>query len=301
MKVLFLGSPEFARIVLERVTASHHSVVGVVTQPDKPSGRGHKLAAPEAKIFAQQHGIPVYQFNKVRLHMDEIRQIDYDIALVASFGQILSEEFLNHRLTINVHPSLLPKYRGATPIQSAILNGDSVTGVTIMKLDKEVDAGDILLQQKVSIDGDETYAQLSLRLGQIGGDMAVKTLDLIESGKAKFKAQDHSKATFVRLIKKEDGHLDFNATADEIVNKFRALGDKPGVYITMDYLNYKIGGLKKVQESGTPCQILCAKKRLVIGCKDGAIEILNIQAPNGKMLRAVDFLNGNKIEGKEVK
>lgn len=301
MKVLFLGSPEFARIVLERVANSKHKIVGVVTQPDRPSGRGHKLVKPDAKIFAEQNGIPVYQFEKIRQNMDAIREIDYDIALVASFGQILSEEFLNHRLTINVHPSLLPKYRGATPIQSAILNGDSETGVTIMKLVKEVDAGDILLQEKVEIEQGEVYSSLANRLGLIGGDMAVHALNLIESGNAHFKPQDHSEATFVKLIKKEDGHVDFSAGAEEIVNKFRALGEKPGVYITVGNDNIKLGGIVKAEEVGEPGQLISSKKHLIIGCKNGSVEITALQAPSGKMLRAVDFLNGYKLEGKEIK
>ena len=301
MKILFLGSPEFAKVVLQSVIKSSHKVVGVVTQPDRPSGRGHKIVSPEAKIFAEQNGIPVYQFEKIRQNMDTIREIDYDIALVASFGQILSEEFLNHRLTINVHPSILPKYRGSTPIQSAILNGDNETGVTIMKLVKEVDAGDVLLQQKVKIEPCEVYSSLANRLGLLGGEMAVKALDLIESGQAKFKPQDHSKATFVKLIKKEDGHIDFLATADEIVNKFRALGEKPGVYMTIGDDNIKIGGIAKAGGTGIPGQVLCAKKRLIVACKDGAVEITSLQAPSGKMLRTVDFLNGYKLEGKEIK
>ena len=147
MKILFLGSSNFSKIVLERMLEEKLNVVGVITQPDKPSGRGHKLKPTEVKTFAFDKGIKVYTFDKIKNHIDEISKIDYDLAVVASFGQILPQTFLDLRLTINVHPSLLPKYRGATPIQSSILNGDKITGVTIMKVAKEVDSGDIILQK----------------------------------------------------------------------------------------------------------------------------------------------------------
>lgn len=303
MKILFLGTPLFAKLVLEPLYLSSHEVVAVITQPDRPCGRGHKLKASEVKEYATANNIPVYTFERVNKSMEEIRKIDYDYALTASFGQILSQEFLTHRPCLNVHPSLLPKYRGATPIQSALLSGDKVTGVTVMKMVREVDAGDILLQEKYRVQDGDTTDTLMNKLGVLGGKLAVKAFDLIESGAAKFTPQDGSKATFVKLIQKEDGLLDFNREAKDLVNRVRALGEKPGCYFNLGEDCIKVKALRDVSEEfrGERGKILCGKKRFVIGCKNGAVEVLICQAPSGKILPARDFLNGFRLEGKEVK
>lgn len=302
MKVLFLGSSHFSKVVLEKMLEKGVNVVGVITQPDKPSGRGYKMSETEVKKYAKTIGINVYTFDKVRNHVEEIKAIDYDIALVASFGQILPEEFLNHRLTLNVHPSLLPKYRGATPLQTALLNGDKVTGVTIMKVAKEVDSGDILLQREFEIK-DEYYLELEEKLALLGGEMASEALKLVESGKAIFTPQDNDKATFVKKISKEDGKLDFNNPCEQIINKIRALSEEVGCYVELEGGFLKIGRARKVESFKVePCQILNYKKAFIIGAKDGAIEILTCQAPSGKMIAGRDYLNGhNDILGKFVK
>ena len=302
MKVLFLGSSHFSKVVLEKMLEKGVNVVGVITQPDKPSGRGYKMSETEVKKYAKTIGINVYTFDKVRNYIEEIKAIDYDIALVASFGQILPEEFLNHRLTLNVHPSLLPKYRGATPLQTALLNGDKVTGVTIMKVAKEVDSGDILLQREFEIK-DEYYLELEEKLALLGGEMASEALILVESGKAIFTPQDNDKATFVKKISKEDGKLDFNNPCEQIINKIRALSEEVGCYVELEGGFLKIGRARKVESFKVePCQILNYKKAFIIGAKDGAIEILTCQAPSGKMIAGRDYLNGhNDILGKFVK
>ncbi len=302
MKVLFLGSSHFSKVVLEKMLEKGVNVVGVITQPDKPSGRGYKMSETEVKKYAKTIGINVYTFDKVRNHIEEIKAINYDVALVASFGQILPEEFLNHRLTLNVHPSLLPKYRGATPLQTALLNGDKVTGVTIMKVAKEVDSGDILLQREFEIK-DEYYLELEEKLALLGGEMASDALILVESGKAIFTPQDNDKATFVKKISKEDGKLDFNNPCEQIINKIRALSEEVGCYVELEGGFLKIGRARKVESFKVePCQILNYKKAFIIGAKDGAIEILTCQAPSGKMIAGRDYLNGhNDILGKFVK
>ena len=175
MKILFLGSSKFSKIVLESLINSDFEISCVITQPDKPSGRGHKLMPTEVKVFAQEHGIEVRTYDKFRLHLDEIEQIDYDYSVVASYGQILPNAFLEFKPCVNVHPSLLPKYRGASPIQSSILNGDEVTGVTIMKVAQKVDAGDILAQEKFVTNG-AYYFELEEKLAQLGGKMLEKVL-----------------------------------------------------------------------------------------------------------------------------
>ena len=302
MKVLFLGSSRFSKIVLAKMLEKGINVVKVITQPDKPSGRGYKLTETEVKRFAIENNIDVLTFDKIKNHMEEVKKIDYDVSVVASFGQILPDEFLEHRLAINVHPSLLPKYRGASPIQTSLLNGDSVTGVTIMKIASEVDSGDILLQQEFKLN-DEYYLELEEKLALLGGEMVAIALKMLEEGKANFIPQDSKKATFVKKITKADGKLDFNCPCSEIVNKVRALSEEVGCFVEIDDKILKIGKVKKVEDYLTePCQILNNKKAFIIGCKDGAIEILTCQAPSGKMISGRDYINGhNDILGKKVK
>lgn len=302
MKILFLGSSHFSKIVLEELIKKGVNISAVITQPDKPAGRGHKLTPTEVNIFAKENGIDVFTFPKVRDYIEEISKLNYDVALVASFGQILPQAFLDLKLTINVHPSLLPKYRGATPIQSAILNGDEITGVTIMKVAKEVDSGDIILQQQVQIN-EEYYCELEEKLATIGGNMACEVIDSIEKGTIKFTPQDHSKAVLVSKLTKEDGKLDFSKTANEIVNIVRALSEEIGCYLSIDDKSIKIGRVKNVSNEFSVGEksILNNKKRFVVGCSDGAIEILTCQAPSGKMITGRDFLNGhNEILGEKV-
>ena len=302
MKILFLGSSRFSNYVLSKMLENNLNVCAVITQPDKPSGRGHKILPTEVKKFALEKGITVYTFDKIRNHIEEIKNIDYDLAVVASFGQILPESFLNINLTINVHPSLLPKYRGASPIQSAILNGDKETGVTIMKVAKDVDSGDILLQQKVDING-EYFSELEEKLGLIGGAMICETVKKIKDGSIVFTPQDHKKSTFVQKFTKEDGRINLNNSAIQIENQVRAFSEDIGCYLSLANFDLKIGRCADVSnEFEVSCgEILNNKKRFVVGCQDGAIEILSCQAPSGKMVNGRDFLNGhNEILGQRI-
>lgn len=300
MKILFLGSSRFSLIVLKELLKQGVNVVGVVTQPDRPCGRGHKLMASLVKVFALEKGIKVYDFDKVKNHIEEIKNIEYDIGLVASFGQILPQEFLDIRLTINVHPSLLPKYRGATPIQAALLNCDKVTGVTIMRVAKEVDSGDILLQEKVEM-GDEYYLALEEKLAVVGGRMACEAIDLIEKNRCDWKMQEHEKATFVGKLNKEDGIIDFSHTVEEILGRIRAMSEEIGCFVLIDNCSLKIGQAQKSDEILAVGEISKNKKKFVIGCQGGSVELLKVQVPSGKMISGRDYINGhNEILGKKV-
>ena len=302
MKILFLGSSHFSVVVLNKMIENGLDVCGVITQNDKPAGRGHKLTPTEVKSFAIQKNIPVYTFDRIKKHIEEIKQIDYDLAVVASFGQILPEDFLNLKLTINVHPSLLPKYRGASPMQSAIINGDKISGVTIMKVAKEVDSGDIIYQKEFSIEK-KYYKEIEEEFGNIGGDMIKEVVLRIENKTITFTPQDHEKAVFVQKITKEDGEIDLNKTAFEIENQVRALSENIGCFLRNDVILLKIGKIIDVSsefnvEKG---EVLNNKKRFILGCKNGAIEILTCQAPSGKMISGRDYLNGhNNILGEKV-
>lgn len=302
MKVLFLGSPYFAVKILEKLLKSRHKVVAVVTQSDKPSGRGQKLMPTQVKVFAKEKGIAVYSFDKLSQHLDEIEKIDYDIAVTASFGQILNEKFLSIAPCINVHPSLLPKYRGATPIQSALLSGDKVTGVSIMEVVRAVDAGDVIAQKQIEIEDEDDYISLQEKLASIGGDLLVEVLDLFALGQVKTFKQDDDKATFCRKLEKSDAFLDLNKTASEIVNQSRALCEM-GVFLLVDGQRLKVSEIKNVSKDFQNLKIgevAPVKGRIILGCSDGAVEIGKCLSKNGKMVPAKDFLNGFSFEGKKI-
>ena len=301
MKVLFLGSSEFSIGVLEKLVNSKHKIVGVICQPDRPSGRGHKLVAPEIKEYAQNLGIKVLQFEKVNQNIDQIFSLDFDIFVTASFGQIISREFLSKKMGLNVHPSKLPKYRGATPLQTALLNGDSETSVSIQKMEYEVDSGDIILCEELKIEEEDTFSTLSKKASKIGGELLVKSLDLIENGTVKFYPQDSSQATFTRMIKKEDGLLDFNSTAKELVNKVRALGENPGCYFFIGEDRIKVGKLAICSDFELKIgEIKVINRQFLIGTREGCVKVLKCQIPNGKMIDVKDFLNGYKFKDSMV-
>lgn len=302
MKVLFLGSSHFSKIVLEKMIENGIDVSCVITQPDKPSGRGHKLTPTEVNLYARENGIEVKTFDKIRQHIDEIKEIDFDISVVASFGQILPNAFLDLKLCINVHPSLLPKYRGASPIQTTILNGDDETGVTIMKVAQAVDSGDIISQERISLNG-EYYKELEEKLGQLGGDMICRVIDNYQNGKIEFTPQDDSQAILVQKFTKEDGKLDFNNFAKDIVNRVKALSETVGTYFYIDDMMIKVEKICDVSEEYNAQQnvIFNNKKHFVVGCNGGAVEILSCLSPSGKIVSGRDFINGhNDILSKRV-
>lgn len=300
MKILFLGSSLFSQIVLEELLKSKHEVVSLVCQPDRPSGRGHKLVSPEIKVFAEKLGIKVFQFEKVSNHIDEVFE-GVDIAVTASFGQILSRDFISRKMCLNVHPSLLPKYRGSTPLQTALLNGDTKSGVTIQKMEYEVDSGDIILNQEIDIDKNDDFHSITLKTAEIGGDLLVKALDLIEKNEASFTKQDSSQATFTKMIKKEDGQLKFSDTAENLVNRVRALGENPGCYFFVGEDRIKVTKMAICEVfEGNAGDIIVKNRKFLVRASDKCVEILKCQAPNGKMLDARDFLNGYKFKSTKV-
>lgn len=298
MKILFLGTPRFAEIVLNGLVESEFEVVGVVCQTDKPAGRGKKMTSPHIVEMAKSLNIPVYQFEKVKENIEVIKNIDYDYAVTASYGKILPKSFLDIKPCINVHPSLLPKYRGATPIQSALLNGDSVTGVSIMKTEVGMDDGDIYTQQVVEIMPDEDYVSLLDRLAYIGLDLLLETLRKIEKGTAKRIPQIHEEATFVKPIQKEDALLDFSQPVSSLVNKVRAFVENPVAYFFLGEDRIKVYKAKVADMAivANVGEIIPNKKRFLIQASDGIFEILRCQASGGKILDTVNFLNGYRFK-----
>lgn len=298
MKVLFFGTPLFSEIVLKKLIEKHE-VVGVVCQPDKPAGRGKKLVSPNIKLLAEERGIKVYQFEKLKENLDVINNINPDIFVTASYGKILPKALLDMKLCINVHPSMLPKYRGATPIQMALLNGDKKTGVTIMKTDVGMDDGDIILQKEVEILDEDDYNSLMPKLADVGAKLLLQALEEIENKTVKFTKQDDSKATFTKLIQKEDALLDFNESAENLVNKVRAYVENPTAYFFLGEDRIKVYKAKveagDLSNVGIGEVVTVNKKMFLIKTGKDTFSILKCQASGGKVLDVKDFLNGYRF------
>ena len=303
MKIIFLGTPEFAVPVLEKINSSNHQVVGVVCQCDKPSGRGNKMVAPAVKIKALELGLPVFQFEKIRRDgVDVLKNLNADIMVTAAYGQILSQEIIDicPKGIINVHGSLLPKYRGASPIQMALINGEEKTGVTIMQTDVGIDTGDMLLWDECKIEDCDTYGTLTEKLSVLGANLCEIALDLIESGDAKFIKQDNGNATHTKMFKKEDTIINFNKTAKEIVNLVRGLNPNPVSVFYINEQSYKVWQARAIEHAGNEPNgtILEAssKKGFIVKCEGGAVEIVEMTAPNSKRMLAKAYLNGKQID-----
>lgn len=298
MRILFFGTPYFAEVVLKKLIKKH-TVVGVVCQNDKPANRGKKMVSPNIKTLAESLGIKVFQFERLLDNLEEIKSVACDIFVTASYGKILPKEVLDLKMCINVHPSMLPKYRGATPIQTALLNGDNLTGVTIMKTDVGMDDGDIIEQREVEILKEDDYLSLMPKLAEIGGDLLLEALSKIENKTAKFVKQNDDEATFTKLIKKEDALLDFNESADVLVNKVRAYVENPTAYFFLGEDRIKVYKAK-VEKGDMPNvnigDVVTVNKRMfLIKTGKDALSILRCQAPGGKVLDVADFLNGYRF------
>lgn len=301
MNIVFLGTPRIAMQCLEEILNSKHKVLAVITQQDKPVGRGKKIAFNPVKTLALEKNIPLHQFKSVSKEgVEIIKSLKPDCLVLVAYGQILSKEILDIALPLNLHPSLLPSLRGPSPIQTAILQGLTKTGLTVMKMEPTLDSGDILMQQEIEIEPQETSQTLFEKMGQNGGKLLVEALNQIESGNFKFTPQDHSKATFTSMLTKQNAALDFqNQTATEIVNKVRAYNPNPMAYFVVNDVKYKVfsAEVSKVESSKKAGEIISADRKngLVFQTKQGAVEIIILGAPNGKAMNAKDFLNGNKI------
>ena len=299
MKVIYLGTPEFAVKPLEKIINSDlHEVVAVVCQPDRPVGRKAIVTPPPVKVVAEKYGIPVLQFEKIRNGgAEELKKFNADIMVTCAYGQILSQEIIDlpRYGIVNVHTSLLPRYRGSSPIQSAILNGDKVTGVTIMQTDVGMDTGDIILSQSVTI-GDKTAGELTEELIEVGASLLAEALDEIEAGTAVKVKQDESGATKCKMIKDEDALINWLDSAENIYNRIRAFNPSPIAYSTLNGERIKIYRATLSDENGEAGQVLKAyKKGIVVGCGKGAINITSLQPSGKKVMDVAAFLNGKRL------
>ena len=312
LNIVFMGTPDFARDSLRALVENNYNILTVVTNPDKPKGRGMKMISSPVKEYAESKNIKIEQPLKIRDNtefIEKIKSLNPDLICVVAYGKIIPEEILNiPRLgCINVHGSLLPKYRGAAPIQWAVINGEKETGITTMYMDKGMDTGDMILKEKVEIGENETTGELWDRLSKIGAELLVKTVKLIEDGKAPREKQGDD-FTLAPMLKKEMAKLDFeNKTAEEIKNLIRGLKPIMGAYTYKDGKmikfwkaiaiyeeNMDIDNLKNIV-SGTVVKSN-EKEGLFIKTKKGILSVLEIQGENSKRMNINDFLRGNKIE-----
>lgn len=301
MKVVFMGTPDFSVPSLQALIAHGYDVVGVFTQPDRPKGRGGKVQMSPVKELALKHNIPVFQPQKIRRDgVEDLRSLAPDVCVTAAFGQILSQEVLDVPVmgTVNVHASLLPKHRGAAPVQWAVLQGDAVTGVTTMLTDKGIDTGDMLLKAEVAIGPEDTAGTLLDRLSHVGADLLIETLQKLKAGNCPREKQNEDEMTYDPMLNKEMGLLHFEETAIQCVNRVRAMSPWPCAYAPIQEGVLKVWRAKAADGSGTPGQILKANKKdgLVVAVQDGAIELCEIQAPNAKRMDAKAFLLGHPLQ-----
>lgn len=306
MRVAFLGTPEFAVPVL-RMLVERGCEAAVFTQPDRPKGRGYGLSEPPVKTMALKYGLDVYQFERIRSGdgARALRAFAPDLMVTAAFGQILSNDNLNvpKHGCVNVHASLLPKLRGAAPIQWAIINGEEETGVTTMLTDIGVDTGDIILQRKTRIGADETSGELYDRLSRLGAQTLSETLDLLESGRMPRYPQDHKAATKCGMLKGDAGRIDFSMPAKRIHDLVRGLNPNPGAYAFFAGERVKIWRTRMTDTviercaAAGECVQASPKTGLMVKTGGGIIEILELQFPGGKRMSAAACLNSRKLYG----
>ncbi len=301
MKIVFMGTPDYAVKTLEALVEAGHEVAAVFAQPDKPVGRKHILTAPPVKVCAEKLGIPVFQPNTLRdtAVAKQLKEINPDVIVVVAYGKLLPKEILDiPRLgCVNGHASLLPKYRGASPIQWCIVCGEKVTGVSTMLMDEGMDTGDILMTKTVEIGETETAEQLFERLSGHSAELMVETLAGLEKGTVTPTRQDHSKATYAPIIKKEMALIDFEKTADEIVCAVRGYYSWPCAYFYLGGKRIKVIAAQKCDKTNQKSGIVIGNTdELIISCKEGSVKIITLQPEGSKPMTAKQFLCGNRVE-----
>ncbi len=305
MRVVFLGTPEFAVPSLKALLSSGHELVGVFTQPDRPKGRGREVAESLVKRAAQSAALTIFQPERIRRpeNFEVLKSLAPDVMVVVGYGQIIPRTIIDlpkHGI-LNVHASLLPKYRGAAPIQWAIANGETETGVTIMQIDAGLDTGDMLLKASVPIHADDTAPQLSARLAPVGADLLVGALQQIAAGRIRREKQNEAEATYAPVLKKEDGLIDWSHPAQQIYNRMRGFTPWPGAYTTFRGQQLLLLNARVADALPAPPGTLHSHKRMLLAAcgENSALELLEVQIGGKKRVSAEAFLNGYKPVGAE--
>jgi methionyl-tRNA formyltransferase len=302
MDIVFMGTPEFAVPCLERLISDGHNVKGVFTQPDKPKDRGHKMQFPPVKECAVDAGIPVYQPLKMKdgEAISILENLNPELIIVVAYGKILPKEILDYPKygCINMHASILPRYRGAAPIQWSVLNGEKISGVTAMQMDVGLDTGDMLLTKTVEIGENETAGELHDKLSVLGAEVMSETIDLLLKGELKPEKQDDSESNYAPMLSKDLCPIDWNESAQKVHNKVRGLSPWP---VATAKLGEKTIKIHKTAVSGkcnaTPGEVVVSDKKLVVACGEStSVEIIVLQTEGKKAMNASDFLRGNPIE-----
>jgi methionyl-tRNA formyltransferase len=299
MKIVFMGTPDFARPPLTELAASRHDVLAVVTGQDKRAGRGHRLIATPVKNLAEELGIPVFTPKTLKSTSlyEDLAALKPDLFVVVAFRILPEKLFTLPRLgSVNIHGSLLPRYRGAAPINWALINGDARTGLSSFHLKREVDTGDVILQEEIAIDPDDTFDSLYARMAQLAGPFLIRTLDLIESGKAQPLVQDESLVSQAPKLTPEDGFIDFGFPAAHVRNFVRGMSTRPGAYTTFRGQTIKIHACDvsevDIPPDTRPGSILPDKKRLLVACAGSVIEIRRIVPQGKREMDGASFKNG---------
>jgi len=301
-RILFMGTPDFALPALQSLYDRGYPLVGVVTQPDRPKGRGLKDVAPPVKILADKLGLPVFQpaSTKDPSFMKLLSELNPEMIVVVAFGQILPKSVIDYppRYCLNIHPSLLPKYRGAAPMNWAIIRGETKTGVTIMVMDEGMDSGDILLQEETPIGKAETFGELHDRLAQRGADLLIKTIEQITAGTVKRMSQNASAATFAPRLKKDMCKINWNSKCSDIVNLIRGLNPSPAAFTFWNGQNLKIFAAEarpgRVDHPPATIAGVCAAG-LPVAAADGYVVLKDVQLSGKKRMPITDFLRGHRI------
>lgn len=303
MNIVFMGTPDFSVPCLQALLDAGYPVTGVFTQPDKPKGRGYQLAPPPVKEFALTRNLPVFQPKTMRdaETLEQLKGCNPDLIVVVAYGKLLPKDVLElPRLgCINVHASLLPKYRGAGPVQWAIINGEEETGVTTMYMAEALDTGDMLESAALKIGENETADELMERLSHLGAELLISTVKKAEEGTLKPVPQDEALSTYVSMLDKEMARLDFNKPAREVHNLIRGLSSWPCAYTFYQGKRLKVYRSKLSPMSGQPGELLDAK-RFIVACRDGAVEFETVQYEGGKRMSGADFLRGKKPGDHEI-
>lgn len=296
MRTAYLGTSEFAATVLRRLAASAHRPALIVTPPDRPRGRGRMLASPPAAEAARELGLELHQSADINdtESVEAIRSADPEAIAVCAFGQLIREPLLSERLMLNVHPSLVPRWRGAAPIERALMAGDPETGVTIMRVTEGLDSGPVALVERVPIAGDDDYGSLSGKLADAGGDLLVRALDRLEAGELDFTEQDEADATYAEKISHEERHLDPSRPAAELERVVRALSPHIGAHLVLDGGEWLgVRQAHAVDEGPAAGALETRGEELLLGCGEGALSLEVVQAPGGSPMRAAEFLRGH--------
>lgn len=302
MKIVYAGSPQFALPALKALNESGNKIVAVITQPDKPAGRKRLLTPTPVKAYALENGIKVYDFAKIRDHVGEVSALGADIMITCAYGQILSKEILScfPGGVWNLHASLLPKFRGASPVQAAILAGETYTGITVMKTEAALDSGDILLVKRCAVEN-KTCGELSAELSLLAAEAALEAVEYLKKGNVQLLMQDEANVSFCKKIVKEDCRLNFGGPASEVIKKIKAFSPQPAAYCLLNGSPLNILNAELAAGFGRAGEVLSADKSAIeVACGKNSIRITYLQPAGGKIMPARDFVNGRKIKAGDI-